>query len=565
MSATTTSSTITSRLATVLPELDPVATVTTEPSRRPPVRALAAGAIVVVIAIVAALSGVFASSGSDYRTVVASTQNVNAALSGVATIEPQLEATIAFPAAGTVTSVSVQIGDKVSAGQTVAQLDPQSLAQTVDQQMATLTQDQLTLTNAMNGQSTTSGGLGGTGGAAGGSASTTASGLSSEVTPAATHSGVLLAVRTAATSPAIAAAQQAVLQDQTQVDTAQGTAQSDVGAAITACGFTPITAPELMTCQTDIGTLNNDEQMVKTALSRLAAASSTLDQLLNQAASTPSTKPATSGGSSGGFSSGSAGHSSASAAPTAADLSADQAAVDAAVANVAVAQQALAQATLTSPINGTVDAVNLVVGASVTAGSTTENIVVQGSGGYQVSTTIGIDNIPHVAVGQPATVVPDGAHKTLPGKVASISIAPNSTSALSTTYLVVIGLKHPNLKLGNGSTGTVTITTQHAKSTLAVPTSAVTTSGTSHTVEVLAGNTPRKTTVRVGVVGYTWTQITSGLKAGQQVVLAQLSQPLPGSATTATTSPSSSSASTTLNGSGSTLFGGRGGGAGRGG
>ena len=250
MSATTTSSTITSRLATVLPDLDPVATVTTEPSRRPPVRALAAGAIVVVIAIVAALSGVFASSGSDYRTVVASTQNVNAALSGVATIEPQLEATIAFPAAGTVTSVSVQIGDKVSAGQTVAQLDPQSLAQTVDQQMATLTQDQLTLTNAMNGQSTTSGGLG----AAGGSASTTASGLSSEVTPAATHSGVLLAVRTAATSPAIAAAQQAVLQDQTQVDTAQGTAQSDVGAAITACGFTPITAPELMTCQTDIGT-----------------------------------------------------------------------------------------------------------------------------------------------------------------------------------------------------------------------------------------------------------------------------------------------------------------------
>lgn len=560
MSTTTTSSTMTSRLATVFPELDPVATPTTEPSRRPSLRALIAGAIVVVIAIVAALSGVFASSGSDYRTVVASTQNVNAALSGVATIEPQLEATMAFPTSGTVASVSVQIGDKVSAGQTLAQLDTQSLAQTVDQQMATLTQAQLTLSNAMNGQSTTSGGLGGTGGAAGGSASTTTSGTSWTAPSTSTPHVQLVAVRTAASSPAIAAAQQTVTIDQQQIDNDVTKAATDLGTATTACAIVP---PPPTNCTSDLAAVKTDQNAISGDLQKLQNDSAALNRLVNQAASTPAaTRPATSGGSSGGLSSGSAGHSSASAAPTAADLSADQAAVDADVANVAVAQQTLAQAALTSPINGTVDAVNLVAGASVTAGSSTENIVVQGSGGYQVSTTIGIDNIPHVAVGQPATVVPDGTHKTMSGKVASISIAPNSTSALSTTYLVVIGLKHPNLKLGNGSTGTVTITTQHAKSTLAVPTSAVTTSGTSHTVEVLDGNTPRTTTVRVGVVGYTWTQITSGLKAGQQVVLAQVSQPLPGSATTATTSPSSSGASTTLNGSGSTLFGGRGGGAG---
>ena len=238
MSATTTSSTMASRLATVFPELDPVATVTTPPSRRPPVRALAAGAIVVVIVIVATLSGAFASSGSDYRTVVASTQNVNAALSGVATIEPQLEATIAFPTAGTVASVSVKVGDTVSAGQTLAQLDTQSLAQTVDQQMATLTQDQLTLSNAMNGQGSTGGGLGGTGGAGGGSASTTASGLSSAVTPVATHYGVLLAVTADASDPAIGAAQQRVLAAQQQVDAAQSTAAAALSAAVTACPST---------------------------------------------------------------------------------------------------------------------------------------------------------------------------------------------------------------------------------------------------------------------------------------------------------------------------------------
>jgi len=565
MSATTPSSTFASRLAEVFPELDPVATVTEAPSRRPRVRALAAGAIVVVIVIVAALSGAFASSGSDYRTAVASTQNVNAALSSVATIEPQLEATIAFPAAGTVTSVSVKVGDTVTAGQTLAQLDTQSLAQTVDQQMATLTQDQLTLSNAMNGQSTTGGGLGGaggTGGTAGGSASTTA-GLSAAVTPAATHAGVLLAVRTAASSPAIVAAQAAkVTADQTQIDNDEKQAAVDLGTAVSACEA----MPPLTTCAGDLTAVKSDENAISGALQQLATDSAALDQLISQLpSSTPSTpaatKPSTSGGSVGG--SASAGRSSGAAAPSAADLSADQAAVDAALANVAVAQQDLAQATLTSPINGTVDAVNLVAGASVTAGSSTENIVVQGSGGYQVSTTIGVDNIPHVAVGQAATVVPDGAHKTMSGKVASISIAPNSTSALSTTYLVVIGLKHPNLALGNGATGTVTITTQHAKSTLAVPTSAVTSSGTSHTVEVLDGNTPHRTRVRVGVVGYTWTQITSGLQKGQQVVLAQLSQPLPGSATSSSsTSNSSSNARTTVNGGGTPLFVGRGGGTG---
>jgi len=89
-------------------------------------------------------------------------------------------------------------------------------------------------------------------------------------------------------------------------------------------------------------------------------------------------------------------------------------------------------------------------------------------------------------------VVPDGKRQTLSGKVASISIVPNSTSSASTTYLVVVALKHANATLGNASTGTVTITTQHAKNTLAVPTSAVTANGTTSTVEVLDGNTRAK-------------------------------------------------------------------------
>jgi multidrug efflux pump subunit AcrA (membrane-fusion protein) len=547
---------LTARMAAIFPDTEPAATESGPPARRPSVPAVGALAFVIAILVAALALGAFNSSGTNYRTAVASTKNVDAALSGVATIEPTLQATIAFPSSGTVASVGVKIGDKVSAGQALAQLQTDSLSQTLDQNLATLANDQLALARALSGQGGgTTAGLGGAGasgtGAAGAGAATgtgTANGAS-WVSPSAGTSRVQLVAVHAVSNPALAAAQQAVLAAQTHVDSAQGTAAGAVSAAVTACSKDLSIPANASMCTTAVATLNADETAVQNALSALTAASNNLDQIISQLPSPSSNTGSGSGtaspsgagrtGSAGASAGGRTGGGAATAAPTAADLSADQAAVDAALANVAVAQQALAQATLTSPIAGTVDAVNIIAGQSVTAASSTANIVVQGSGDYQVSTTIGVDNIPHVAVGQSATVSPDGKHKTLSGKVASISVAPNSTSALSTTYLVVVALHDPTVTLGNASTGTVTIVTQHAKSTLAVPTSAVTTSGTTNTVEVLTGGTVRQRRVKVGVVGYTWTQITSGLKKGDQVVLANMSQPLPGSATSSSNSSTS--------------------------
>jgi trimeric autotransporter adhesin len=212
-----------------------------------------------------------------------------------------------------------------------------------------------------------------------------------------------------------------------------------------------------------------------------------------------------------------------------------QAAVDAAADAVTVAEQAVAQATIASPIGGTVVAVNLATGDTVTAASTTANVIVQGAGGYEVSTTVSVDDVPAVAVGQQATVVPDGSHKALDGKVASISVVPD-TSSSTTSYLVVIGLSDPKANLKNGSTGSVSIVTKSARSALAVPTSAVSATGSRHTVEVLDGGSTKRVSVQVGVVGDTWTEIKSGLTKGQRVVLANLAQPLPGSATSSSNS-----------------------------
>ena len=473
------------------------------------------------------------------------------------TIEPLSQATIAFPVAGKVASVGVKVGDAVTVGEPLASLDTQSLKNTLDQKQAALAQAQLNLSKALSGQS-----VSGSTGSAGGSV---ASAQTSAARSGSTAQAVLMAAATSS-DPTIAAAQQAVLAAQHRVDTALAAATAALTSAQNVCSGvsnpppsttttptstttsstpTSTTTPSngnLSACQTAIRNVLSAETAVANAQHALVDASNALDALLERAAATSGSGGGASQGSGGSNngSTGAASSSSRSSSPSAADLASYQQAVDAAASQVAVAQQALSQAAIASPIDGTVVAVNLTVGSSVSSASSTANIVVQGGGGYEVSTTIGVDLIPHVAIGDSATVVPDGSHTALPGKVASISVAPASATT-TTSYLVVIGLAKPQMALNNGATGTVTIVTQSARSALAVPTSAVTTTGTRHTVQVLSAGTTKQITVQVGVVGPTWTEIRSGLTKGEQVVLADVAQPLPGSATSSSNSNSTSS------------------------
>jgi hypothetical protein len=183
-----------------------------------------------------------------------------------------------------------------------------------------------------------------------------------------------------------------------------------------------------------------------------------------------------------------------------------------------------------SPIAGTVVDVQLAAGDQVGAASSTARVRIAGDGGVEATTTVSVDHLADVAVGQRAVVVPDGSDEHLPASVVSVGTVPVSTG--STSYRVVLALADPEARgLGDGATATATITTAATASALAVPTSAVATTGTRHTLTVLDGDTPRTVQVGVGAVGATWTQITSGLDAGERVVLADLDAALPGSAT----------------------------------
>jgi multidrug efflux pump subunit AcrA (membrane-fusion protein) len=554
------------RLAALFPEAGGAASAPPWWRRRSGVAVivLVVGALV-VSGLVAASA--FGSSGDSYRMATASTENVDAVLTGVATIEPVAQASVAFPVSGAVASVNVQIGQPVVAGGTLASLDTQSLVRTLHAKQAALAQAQLTLSKALSGQSV--GGLGATTGASGSGSTGAPSATSSAFRTV--SSGDRIVLTAATVDPQVAAASQAVLAAQQVVDTALAAASTASSAETTVCASfttppptsttTPATPPDVTACQQAINGVTQAQRDVTSAQQALATASKTLDGLLAQLASappvtptpttaTPSTRSGATG--SGGAGSGASTSTSTSSSarssssgsgssPSAADLVAYQQAVDAASAAVAVAQQSVDQATIGSPLAGTVVAVNLKVGDAVSADSSTANVVVQGTGGYEVTTTVSVDEIPSVSVGQSASVHPDGSRDVLPGRVVAISVAPASTSTSTTLYRVTIGLTDPKSRLDNGATGSVSIVTKDAKAALAVPTSAVTTMRNRHYVSVLSGGTLTLTPVQTGVVGGTWTEIKRGVHDGEQVVLADRSSALPSSATTSSNSTTGTS------------------------
>ena len=195
----------------------------------------------------------------------------------------------------------------------------------------------------------------------------------------------------------------------------------------------------------------------------------------------------------------------------------------------------------------------LTAGESVSDAST-QNVVVQGAGGMEATTVVGVDHIADVKVGQTALVAPDGTDDVLHGTVTAISVAPVSNS---TNYQVTIALDEPELDLHNGSTGTVSIVTERSESGLAVPTSAVTTTGGRHFVTVVDGGGTRSVAVEIGVIGREWVSITSGLSAGDVVVVADLDEPLPDSATQSSNTNGNRGVFTIPGGGGPPAFGNR--------
>ncbi|WP_426563627.1 efflux RND transporter periplasmic adaptor subunit [Angustibacter sp. McL0619] len=193
------------------------------------------------------------------------------------------------------------------------------------------------------------------------------------------------------------------------------------------------------------------------------------------------------------------------------------------------AQQALDGATLRSPRAGTVLTVNGTVGGSSGGNGSSGNgstdtsssglFTIADLARMQVSASFAEADAMQLKVGQAATTVFNAAAETpVTGKVTTVAPTP-TTSNNVVSYAVTISLPTLPKGLRSGQTATVTVTTGSASNVLTVPGSAITSAGGTHTVTVVANGKSTRTPIEIGLEGDQLTQVTSGLSAGQTVLL----------------------------------------------
>jgi multidrug efflux pump subunit AcrA (membrane-fusion protein) len=531
-----------------------------------------------VIALCIGGGSVAYASKSDHRSYVTAAVtkgSVQQLLDLTGSVARVHQANASFAVSGTVASVSVKVGDIVQAGQELARLDPTSLRAAVLDATATLAQAKATLssdeaassstpTNRSTSTPSASTGNSSTGSPSTGGRGAAASGLAANIS------------RTRAT---VTAAQLRVTADATALDrvlaaaatacvnrVTTGTASPSVTASSTAGGrgavrrmrspsphrspspspspSTSSSASSSVECAAALAAAQAASSHVAADQRALAEVTKQLGSVAAQAAAsgltsnartgeTPSTSTSTSAGRNGtsrtaaAMSAGTSG-----AAGSANRVFSDKAAVVAAQTVLDDAERNLRGAVLTAPIGGTVASVGVVKGG---AASTSDAVTIVGSGAARVTVDVPLNSIRNVTVGQQALVTPDGALSAVAGSVESVSLLPASSTNATTSYPVVVLVPRSDQGLASGSRAQVSLVLRTVTGVLTVPNSALTMTGTGAAIVTsVKGSVLTRTIVRTGAVGTFATEVTSGIRAGQTVLLADRNRPLPTNSSTST-------------------------------
>jgi len=517
------------------------------------------------------------------RTATVTRANVTATVTGSGNTESSLSTPVQFQTSGTVTAVNVKPGDTVTLGQVLATVDPASKNEALRSAIASLDnakaalaqaksgptdvkkrQDQLAITTAQQG-------------VANAEVSVTTAQKQLDLDDKSTASAVQNAQDTydndkATTDTAIKSAQATVSVDraeqnskvadaQSSLDTCRSGGSTTTSSAASAAGMTVSTSSSSTTCtseqqalkntqQTRTATINKDQLAVKSAhqsqdttldadkAAIVTAQQTRADTLLKDNQSLTTYKQAV---------------TTAEGDLTSAQLSAEadlhpqtpdqiagyQAKVDGAQVDVDTAQRGLDDTQLKAPQAGVVLDVNGKVGessgssdsssssststtstdsSSTSSSSSSAFITIANASKLAVTADIAEADAAKLELGQRVNISFSATNNSTTGSVTQITS--QSTVANNVVlYPIKVSLDTAPAGVGVGNTGALTISTGTATNVLTVTSSAITTQGTSHTVTVRRGTTESVVPVTIGLVGDTNTEITSGLSAGDVVVL----------------------------------------------
>lgn len=245
-------------------------------------------------------------------------------------------------------------------------------------------------------------------------------------------------------------------------------------------------------------------------------------------------------------------------------LASDQSAILAAKATLAGAKQDVSDAVLRSTIDGTVASLDLAVGDVVSGSSATGSANGSGSGSgsgagssggsgsgagvsadgssdsstsdtssavtivstkrFVLDGTVSADDAPKVKKGLQAQITVSGASDSagsadepVYGTVTSVGLVASTSSAGAPVFPVTIEVTGKRSDLYAGTSATASITVKQRPDVISVMSRAIRTDGDTTYVEKLVDGKPVKTTVEVGEVYGTTTEIKKGLEAGDRV------------------------------------------------
>ena len=203
--------------------------------------------------------------------------------------------------------------------------------------------------------------------------------------------------------------------------------------------------------------------------------------------------------------------------------------------NVRRAQTNLGYATITSPIDGVVLSKSVEEGQTVAASFNTPELfkIAQDLTNMQVVADVDEADIGEVKSGERVTFTVDAyPDETFQGTVKQVRQEATTTNNV-VTYEVVISAPNGDLKLKPGLTASVTIFTHELQGVLSVPSKALRYTPTKETIGMkkivdvnaknkvwtLEGNNIVAHAVNIGMSDGTHTQILSGLKTGQEIIV----------------------------------------------
>jgi HlyD family secretion protein len=447
--------------------------------------ALAAALVGALVVAITSVGSPASGTTSTTRTATASTGTVTATVSASGNVSASDSVGVNFQGSGgTVTAIYVKVGERVHKGEPLAKVDDTSARQGLQSARASLAA-------AEAGYATTTAGQ------------TSAERQRDEVS----ISSAEVSLQNAQT--ALTQAKQSYSLDERQQDAlvaAALKAYQQAGASEKASARTAL----INARNTRASTLLRDNQAIESAQGQVSAAEVALQSARANAA--VDAQPPTSG-----------------------TVAQAQAQVASARIQVNEARTTLAQTTLRAPVAGTVTSISGAVGedssassqssssssgTSSSSSSTTASgfVVIQGIRDLQVTSMVAEADAAKVKVGQSATVTFSALDRTARGRVTSIALQDTvSNNVVEYAVTVTLGGHTDHIRLGQ--TASVSIVTGVARDVLTVPSSSVTTVGTSSTVTVLANGVRTVRSVQVGLIGDTTTQITSGLNEGDVVVL----------------------------------------------